>query len=102
MYEPAPIPGKNKAIASMVLGIVSLVFAWFGWFAIAAIIMAVIGIVLAINAKKDMAAAGIMEGRGMATAGLVCSIIALALGAIVFISCVICVSAITSLPWSSY
>jgi hypothetical protein len=85
-------PSKGAAVASLVLGIISLVVAWFGWGAIVAIIMSIIGIVLGINARKQLLPE---QGRGMATAGLVCSIIALALSAIVFVSCVICASALT-------
>lgn len=50
------VPGKNKAVASLVLGIVSLVAAWFGWGAILAIILSIVGIVLAVQAKKEMPA----------------------------------------------
>ena len=81
------VPGKNKAVASLVLGIVSLVAAWFGWGAILAIILSIVGIVLAVQAKKEMPAGT----SGLATGGMVCSIIALVLSSIVFVSCVLCV-----------
>ena len=84
-----PPPTNGKAVASMVLGIISLVFAWFGYFAILAIAMSIVGIILGIGARKDVVQG---QSTGMATAGVVCSIIALALSTIVFISCVICVS----------
>lgn len=89
-------PSKGKATASLVLGIVSLVVAWFGWGAIVAIVLAIIGIILGVGARKELTPE---QGRGLATAGMICSIIALALSAIVFISCVICASALTSYGW---
>ncbi|MDP2843119.1 MAG: DUF4190 domain-containing protein, partial [Acetobacterium sp.] len=69
---------NNKAIASLVLGIVSLVSIWFSYFTIIGIICAVIGLIFAIQIRK----AGEMEGfkpNSMATAGLVLNIIGLAL-----------------------
>lgn len=62
--------GAGLAIASMVLGIVSLVFSC--CFPYLSIPCAVIGVILAaINMG------GHRDGRGMAIAGLVCSIISL-------------------------
>ncbi|MBU4541940.1 hypothetical protein [uncultured Acetobacterium sp.] len=81
---------NNKAIASLVLGIVSLVSIWFSYFTIIGIICAVIGLIFAIQIRK----AGEMEGfkpNSMATAGLVLNIIGLALCALVLIACVACV-----------
>jgi hypothetical protein len=86
-------PTNGKAVASLVLGIIAVVFMFFGWTAIISIILAVIGIILGVGARKEL---GPNEGRGLATAGMVCSIIALALSAIVFVSCVICASALAS------
>ena len=87
-----PVPGKGKAVASLVLGIISVVFAWFGYFAIISIILSIIGIALGVSAKKDMEAAGVYTARGMATAGFVLSLIALVLSAVVFVSCTLCIS----------
>lgn len=72
---------NGKAIASMVLGIVGLVFVFFGYFAFIGIVAAIVGLILGIMAKKQ-------QPSGMATAGIVLSIIALALCAITFIACV--------------
>jgi len=84
-------PGKNKGIASLILGIVALVFTWFSIYAQSiAIILSIVGIVLAISAKKESQAAG--APSGMATGGLVCSIIALSLSSIMFIACSACVA----------
>ena len=46
--------------------------------------LAIVGLLLGISVKK-------IEPNGKATAGIVCSIIALVLSAILFFSCVICV-----------
>ena len=68
------------AIASLVLGIVSLVLSFFG-LGIISVFTAIIGIILGVLGRKDP------EKKGMATAGLVCSIIALVLGIIMWIAC---------------
>ncbi len=76
------------AIASLVLGIIAIVFEFLpvpglGWIAV---ILAIVGIVLgALGRKRDP------QRAGMATAGLVISIIALVLGLIVAIACAACV-----------
>lgn len=80
------------AVASLVLGIVALVisvfFAGLNWLGI---IIGIIGIILGALGKKDE------EKKGLATAGLVMSIIAVALGLIFWIACAACVGAIGSL-----
>ena len=83
---PQETPGKSKAIASLVLGIVALVICWSKWGAIASIVAAIVGIVLAVQAKKEMPAGT----SGMATAGMVLCIITLALGAFVIAACTLC------------
>lgn len=80
------VPGKNAAVASLVLGIISVVLWFFGYSAIISVILSIIGLVLAGNSKK----AG-FEG-GIRTAGYVLSLIGLIGGAIFFIACVACVS----------
>lgn len=90
---------RGRSIASMVLGIVSLVTAWFGWSSVLAIAAAVVGLVLGIQAKKT-APAG--TPLGMATAGIVCSAIGLGLSCIVFVSCVLCAGAFGVLGASIY
>ena len=83
---------KNLATASLVLGIISVVCVFFGYGALLGIVLGIIGLILVINAK--MAAR-----RGMATAGIVLSIIAIAVCAIGFIACVACVGMLAaSLP----
>jgi len=91
-------PGKSKAIASMVCGIVGLVFcvflSWTGPFAFIGLICSLVGLILGVKAKKE-----IPEGAptGAATAGIVCSTIALALGAVVLVVCTICIGSLASL-----
>lgn len=84
-------PGKGKAIASLVLGIVAVVFWFFGWGAIVSIICGIVGIILASMAKKDGNTSGIRTG------GLVCSIIGLVGGAFVFVACVACAGLLAGL-----
>ena len=70
---------NGLAIASLVLGIVGIVciFAGKGWLSL---ILGIIGIILAVKSKKQ-------SPSGMATAGLVLSIISTVFGALVFIAC---------------
>ena len=86
-------PHKGKAIGSMVCGIISVILCWFGYAAIVSLILSIVGLVLGANAKKGMAADGIVAGKGMATAGVVLSIISLVLSAIVFVACTLCAAA---------
>lgn len=84
---PAPgpngqVPGKGLAVASMVLGIVALVFLLF--FPYLSPILGIVGIVLAVVAKNH----GYVGG--MQSAGFVMSIIATALSIITIIACVAC------------
>ena len=76
---------NGKSIASLVLGIVSVVSCFFGVVAIVGVATGIVGLILAINAKKEDG-----KATGMTTAGLVLSIIGLAVSAIIFISCVAC------------
>lgn len=79
-------------VASLVLGIIAVVIGCFsagslGW---AGAIMAIIGIVLGALGKKNE------EKKGLATAGLVLSIIGLVLCLILYIACIACVGGIAS------
>ena len=84
--------GYIVAITSLVLGIVSLVisvfFAGLNWLGIP---VAIVGIILGALGRKNA------EKKGMATAGLVMSIIALVLAVIVWLACAACVGAIASM-----
>lgn len=74
------------AVASMVLGILALVIAVFGgtisWLGI---VLGIIGVILAAIAKKK-------TPSGMATAGLVLSIIALSLAFVFWLACAACIA----------
>ena len=78
------------AIASLVLGIISLVLSFFG-LGMISVFTAIIGIILGVLGRKDP------EKKGMATAGLVCSIIALVIGVIMWIACAAVVGGAASL-----
>ncbi len=80
-------PAHGKAVASLVLGIVAIVFWFFGIGSLVSLILAIVGLVLASQAKKEG------NDEGIRKAGFVLSLIALIGGAIAFVSCVICVGA---------
>jgi hypothetical protein len=79
--QMAPVHGP--AVASMVLGIVSLVLWWLG------IITGIIGLALGATSLKHCLPRGAKRGRGMAIAGIVCSIIALAFWGLILIAAAI-------------
>ncbi len=80
------------AVASLVLGIVSLVIGFFissaGWLGA---LIAIIGIVLGASARKKYD-----EQYKIATAGMVCSIIGIVINLIFYIACVACAGAIAA------
>ena len=78
--QNSQIPGKGMGIASMVLGIISLLLFCTGWLAI---ICAIIGTVLGGVSLKKAKNAGVKNG--IATAGLVCSLVALGLAVVIYI-----------------
>lgn len=91
---------NNKATASLVLGIVSLVSLFFFYFSLIGMACAIVGLVFGIQIRK----AGELEGfkpSSMATAGLVTSIIGLGLSALEFISCVACIGFASCIPMYS-
>ncbi|KYG96502.1 DUF4190 domain-containing protein [Paenibacillus sp. SEL1] len=69
-FNPPPVvpPTNSKAVASMVLGILSVVIPYLG------LIIGIVGIILSSLSLKEINRHG-EQGRGMAIAGLVCSII---------------------------
>ncbi len=77
-------PGRGDAIASMVLGIIAILCWFFGWSAIVSVILAVVGLVLATNAKKKG------YTGGMQTAGFVLCIVSLFGAILIFIACMAC------------
>ncbi|MFA0815218.1 MAG: hypothetical protein ACC608_05470 [Anaerofustis sp.] len=92
MTQQTPQPQQQndgKAIASLVLGILAAVCVFFGYGALLGIVLGVVGLILGIMSKKE-------QPSGMATAGIVLSIIAIAICVIGFIACVACVSAMAA------
>jgi len=85
-------PARGTAVTAMVMGILSLFFCYIGYASILGLIFGVIGLIQGTNAKK----AG--YPGGMATAGVVMSVIGLCLSALVFVvilsafSCVSCLA----------
>ncbi len=78
-------------VASLVLGIISLVcglfltgFQWIG------AIVGLVGIILGAVGKKNP------ENKGIATAGMVCSIIGFILCIILYVACVACISGLAA------
>ncbi len=84
---------EGKATASLVLGIISLVFIFVGSFAFIGMILAIIGLVLGISAKKEN------PEDGKAKAGVILSIIGLALCTISLIACAACFASLAFLPF---
>lgn len=78
-------PGKGAAIASLVLGIISLATCWLSLGAIIGLITGVVGLICASSSKK----AGYVGG--LRTAGFVCSLIGTIAGGLVFVACLACV-----------
>lgn len=78
--QPYNGPGKGEAIAAMVLGIISAAFCWFGWVCFIALALAIVAIILAVKARNRMPLG--VQGRGMATAGLVLGIVGASLSGI--------------------
>lgn len=82
---------KQMGVASLVLGIISLVAAFIPGLNWLGAIFALIGVVLGALGRKNP------EKKGIATGGLVCSIIGLVLGLILWIACASCVGGLSSL-----
>lgn len=79
-------------VASLVLGIISIVLGlvsggFLGWLGA---ILAIIGIVLGALGRKDP------EKKGIATGGLVCSIIGLILCLLLYLACAACVGGLST------
>ncbi|WP_342415096.1 DUF4190 domain-containing protein [Paenibacillus sp. FSL R10-2782] len=79
-FNPPPQlpPTNNKAVASMVLGILAVVIPYLGF------IIGIIGIILSSLSLKEINRHG-EQGKGMAIAGLVCSIIGTLIYALIII-----------------
>ncbi len=84
-------PGKGMSVAGLILGIASIVLAWWYMINIVALVAGVVGVILAAKGKKAAVAAGAPTGLG--TAGLVLSIIGTVIAGIGFLTCTVCVCA---------
>ncbi|MCU6762486.1 Uncharacterised protein [uncultured Roseburia sp.] len=76
-------------IVSLVLGIIAIIVdaATLGVYGFVGVILGIIGIIFGVLGRKKA------EGRGLATAGLVCSIVGLILGLALYVACVACIGA---------
>lgn len=76
-------PGKNNATASLVLGIIAVIFWFFGYSSILSIILGIVGLIQASKAKE------LGYDDAIRTAGFVLSLIG---GALALLACAACVS----------
>ncbi len=84
-----PPQQNGKAVASLVLGILATVFLFFSGnllLGVTAIVLAVVGVALGAQARRELP----QGSAGMATAGMVLSIVVLALGVLFTVSCTAC------------
>ena len=87
----APEDTKNsKAVASLILGIVSIICVFFGYGMIVGLILGIVGTVLGAKARKE-------SQTGMATAGFVCSIIGTVLNAAGLVCAIACIGSLAGM-----
>ena len=89
-YRADNSASSTKAIVSLVLGILSLICAFFGKGAILGLIFGIVGVVLGAKARKE-------AQTGIATGGFVCSLIGLILCAIGLVCVIACAGAVGAL-----
>jgi hypothetical protein len=77
------------AVAALVLGIIGMIASLIPFGALLGVPLAIVGLILGILARKN--AVETQQPTGMATAGLVVSIIGVALGILLFALCAACV-----------
>lgn len=87
-YTPYPQqPSQGMAVASLVLGIISIVFSYFTAMLPFLFIVPIIGIVLgALHKSKHLPV-----GKGLSTAGIVTSIVGIVLTLLIYVLCVVLV-----------
>ena len=88
---------KAAAVTGMILGICSLVFCWVPFLGLGC---GIIGLIFSLMAKNKAKAENLGEtwdGKGMALAGLVCSIIGMAISVIYLIFWIIALSAASAI-----
>ena len=89
-YRAPESQGNGLAVASLVLGILSLICAFLGYGAILGLILGIIGTILGSKARKQ-------AQTGMATGGFVCSLVGLIFSAAGLVCAVACVGALSTL-----
>ncbi len=85
-YRADNSTSNGAAVASLVLGILSIICSFFGYSSIAGLILGIIGVSLGAKARKQ-------SQTGIATAGFVCSIIGLILSALGLVCAIACAGA---------
>ena len=86
---------KGKAVAGLVLGIVSIVLGILGgWLSVISLPAAIVGLCLSVSGGKGLKAAG--QPAGIATAGLVLSIIGVAIVLVAYIACYACAASVAA------
>ena len=91
MMQPKKTDGKS--VASMILGIISIVFSCSYGFGL---IPGIVGLILAIISRKEEAKRNETNNNGTTMAGLICSIIGIAISVIVIVLVVLLVIGIVS------
>ncbi|MCR4963045.1 MAG: hypothetical protein K6B40_04110 [Firmicutes bacterium] len=89
-YRANDNSSNGLAVASLVLGIISLVCAFLGWGAILGLATGIAGTVLGAKARK-------ISQTGMATAGFVCSLIGLICSAAALLCVIACAGTLGAL-----
>lgn len=74
-------------VASLVLGIIALVCCFIPGAGLVGVIVGILGIILGAMGRKNP------ESKGIATGGMVCSIVATAICGITYIACIACAGA---------
>ncbi len=77
-------PFNVLALIGMISGIIAVIWCWMSFLSIVGVIFGIAGVIMSGIARKND------PKNGMAIAGLICSIIAIVAGAIIFISCIAC------------
>lgn len=78
---------NGLSVTSLVFGIVSIVLSWVSILNIVTLVLGIVGIVLGVKGRKKAP----VGKTGLATAGLICSIIGTVFSAIGFFTCTLCV-----------
>ena len=89
-YRAENNTSTGGAVASLVLGILSLICAFFGYSALLGLVMGIIGVSLGAKARKA-------SQTSLATAGFICSLIGLIFCSIGLVCAIACVGALGSL-----